>query len=561
MRSLVTFTTCLCLALLSNVGICQPFSFDIPGFDSNRFRITEFASGLNFPVGMVELSDGSIAVLESNGNSFFGSSSGSIVQLTDSNGDGVSDARSILNGAIPGGKTSALRSAGDLMFATGQGTDMTVLAINPTSNALDIVAQIEMDYPPGGWLHPHSALAARQISDGRFELFFQLGSDANFATTTRTVSMNAPFGLNVELAGDALHRLTFDYDVRDGVQNATVTQVATGLRNAAGMAFHPGTGELYLQDNGIDGLQNANEPFSADEINVLRVGGAGITDFGFPQSYTEYRTGNIIGDRDAAPLVAFQPLGDPNSGDEAEGPNDISFGPDSFPLPLRNGLFVGMHGRFSSGGLANEENPLVFVDLRDNSYSHAVGVTEPNVGHLDGILATDDALYLADISPGGGFSTNSANTGVIYRIESLYPTIDEMTTAVNSQSGDLHFDLTDDAVVDAADRDRLITEINGTNAGDSNLDGLFDSSDLVRVFQINAYDDPDFEDVTWESGDWNGDDRVDSSDLIAAFRIGHYRHDAELPRAVPEPRAISVWLALVAMCGILRRSRCRFASN
>ncbi|MFC1759531.1 hypothetical protein ACFL2H_12320, partial [Planctomycetota bacterium] len=373
--------------------------------------------------------------------------------------------------------------------------------------------------------------------------------------STRTVMLDADFGLQADLAGDAMHLLEFDYDVRDGIQNASVRQVATGLRNAAGMAFHPQTDELYLQDNGIDGLQNANEPLSADEINILPNGSDSIVDFGFPRSYTEYRTGDLIGDREAAPLIAFQPLGDPNSGDEAEGPNDISFGllhvvyrfPATFPLPLRNGLFVGMHGRFSSGGRANEENPLVFVDLRDNSYVHAIGVSERNVGHLDGILSTSEALYLADISPGGGFSTNSRNSGVIYRVESLYPTIDEMTAAVNSQSEDLHFDLTKDSVVDSADRDLLITQVNGTFAGDSNLDGQFDSSDLIRVFQIDAYDDPDFANVTWEAGDWNGDATVDSSDLIAAFRGGHYRRGEPLGKVVPEPGSVCLWTVLLML--------------
>ena len=56
-----------------------------------------------------------------------------------------------------------------------------------------------------------------------------------------------------------------------------------GLRNPAGFAFDPNNGDLYLQDNGIDGVVNANEPTSADELNVIaaaQIGGP-IEDFGF----------------------------------------------------------------------------------------------------------------------------------------------------------------------------------------------------------------------------------------------------------------------------------------
>ena len=48
-----------------------------------------------------------------------------------------------------------------------------------------------------------------------------------------------------------------------GVTATNLTQVANGLRNPAGFAFHPSTGDLYFQDNGIDGLTDPNEPLSA----------------------------------------------------------------------------------------------------------------------------------------------------------------------------------------------------------------------------------------------------------------------------------------------------------
>ena len=61
-----------------------------------EFRITVFAKGLNYPLGMVLLDDGSVLVAVTNGSSFFGSTSGSIVRLEDSDGDGVADSQTIL---------------------------------------------------------------------------------------------------------------------------------------------------------------------------------------------------------------------------------------------------------------------------------------------------------------------------------------------------------------------------------------------------------------------------------------------------------------------------------
>ena len=59
------------------------FTLTGPGVDANDFRVTTFATGLNYPVGMSELSDGSILVAVSSGSSFFGSTSGQILRLSD----------------------------------------------------------------------------------------------------------------------------------------------------------------------------------------------------------------------------------------------------------------------------------------------------------------------------------------------------------------------------------------------------------------------------------------------------------------------------------------------
>ena len=58
--------------------------------------------------------------------------------------------------------------------------------------------------------------------------------------------------------------------------------------------------------------------------------------------------------------------------------------------------------------------------------------------------------------------------------------------------------------------------------GDSNLDGYFDSADLVQIFQRGEYEDDVPNNSIWEDGDWNGDGDFTTSDLTKAFQVGTY---------------------------------------
>ncbi len=68
--------------------------------------------------------------------------------------------------------------------------------------------------------------------------------------------------------------------------------------------------------------------------------------------------------------------------------------------------------------------------------------------------------------------------------------------------------------------------------GDSNLDRVFNSSDLVKVFQYGEYEDGIANNSTWFEGDWNGDGDFDSSDLVLAFQLGHYENPSAHERAI-----------------------------
>ena len=64
--------------------------------------------------------------------------------------------------------------------------------------------------------------------------------------------------------------------------------------------------------------------------------------------------------------------------------------------------------------------------------------------------------------------------------------------------------------------------------GDANLDGVFNSRDLVLVFQANEYEDDVDGNSSWSEGDWNGDGDFTSADLVEAFRAATYTN-ASLP--------------------------------
>src|SRR5213592_3175813 len=128
--AVMMFAAFLCLG----TAFAQPFTVQGPGVNTNDFRITTFASGLDFPLGMAKLSDGSLLVAVSQGANFF-NSIGQLLRFADSNQDGVADgAGSVLYTGLPGSQ-SALRVGGNLVFVTGQTKPITVLRTGTSASA------------------------------------------------------------------------------------------------------------------------------------------------------------------------------------------------------------------------------------------------------------------------------------------------------------------------------------------------------------------------------------------------------------------------------------------
>jgi hypothetical protein len=138
--------------------------------------------------------------------------------------------------------------------------------------------------------------------------------------------------------------------------------------------------------------------------------------------------------------------------------------------------------------------------------------------------------------------------------------IDQLSSLVRAGTYDQSFDLNEDQTLDPEDRRIWVEELAWTYYGDANLNGVFNTGDLVHVFKEGEYEDTEVGNSTWETGDWNGDGDFGSGDLVLSFQTGAFEGQPRLPKhpgannSVPEP---SAWLLLAwagwATCGLGRR--------
>ncbi|MCP4195070.1 MAG: hypothetical protein GY768_31100, partial [Planctomycetaceae bacterium] len=96
------------------------------------------------------------------------------------------------------------------------------------------------------------------------------------------------------------------------------------------------------------------------------------------------------------------------------------------------------------------------------------------------------------------------------------------------QANDTTADLNGDGATNDADLTFLVRNLLGSDFGDANLDGRFNSSDLVAIFSAGEYEDAVVGNSGWAEGDWNCDGDFTSTDLIVAFQAGSYSAAATL---------------------------------
>jgi hypothetical protein len=416
------------------------------------FRVTEYTTDVSFPTGLVALSDGSILVAStvatdpSNPNYY--SSTGEILRFTDPSNTGVADNPSgtVLYSGLPGPLDGMVQAGPYIIVTTETGT-ITFLHTGATpSSPLTNAGTINLAFP-ANWEHTTFALAAEPTPGvaGSYNVLFNVGSQYNGAQWdsngdviygSNGIALTEPTTGNVPATGLITSTLSGDsiYMARMTDNNGTpvlthLTQVATGLRNAASMEFDS-AGDLYLADNGIDGNSSGLYGLSTDNLDYIPANeiGVSVPNFGFPVSYTLDNQApgepvTVVNPSErVAPLVSFEPLPDaniPDLGSRAQGAAGFALSPPQFPVALSDGVFIGFHGIFDTGGVANNKNPMVFANLATGNYFDFISNDEPNIGHLDGAVATQNALFVSDIASNGVLFSGTPSSGVIYEIMAI----------------------------------------------------------------------------------------------------------------------------------------------
>lgn len=223
-----------------------------PGFDWNKFadpdNVPEFA--LNYGTGPVSMA------FDSRGRLFVGTYSGKILILLDNNGDGrVDQVKTFATGLVaPLGLE--FRANGDLFMSTNViGGVGRILRLRDTNgdDVADEITTIVDNLPSQG---DHQTNKLKFGPDGL--LYFSQGSSTDAGTPTPIQPPEGP--LNA-----AMLRVNVDSP------NPQVEVVATGLRNAFGMAFHPENNQLFATDIGSGELcqSTPTNPCGGEDLSPL----------------------------------------------------------------------------------------------------------------------------------------------------------------------------------------------------------------------------------------------------------------------------------------------------
>ena len=221
--------------------------------------------------------------------------------------------------------------------------------------------------------------------------------------------------------------------------------------------------------------------------------------------------------------------------------SDLGFGTDEFLRRLAiRGAPLSLTVRSPESTLGQRDFPSAdTTDFIDSSWGE--GGFNIRVSQFVGLLreATNGTATFVGIP--GDFNKN----GILDASD-----VDLLAAEIRLPSGDMDYDLNGDGELTAEDHVSWVHELALTWFGDANLNGEFNSSDLVAVFAAGKYE----RDVvaSWSEGDWNGDGRFGTGDLVAAFEDGGYEQGPRMAvNAVPEPASI-----LILMGGLIGIAFC-----
>jgi glucose/arabinose dehydrogenase len=329
------------------------------------FGISVFAAGLAQPRMMALGPDDQLYVAEREANR--------IVRLPDHDGDGIADGVEVIADNLDA--PSSLIFYRDGTLYVGETTRVLRLSAPDASGVFQQRDVIIQGLPDGG----HSTRTVLFNPDWT-TLFVSVGSSCNVCLERderrATVMRYAPDGSDGRI-------------------------FASGLRNAVGITFRPGTDELWATNNGRDWLGDDQPP---ETIYLVREG----DDAGWPRCHS----GRII-DPDFGSAGACEGVLAPLAEMQAHSaPLGLTFyNGEQFPEHYRGGMFVAFHGSW------NRSNPtgykVVWAPVDDGVpgvlEDFAAGWLRPNGTNwgrpVDVLTASDSALFVSD-----------DGAGIVYRI-------------------------------------------------------------------------------------------------------------------------------------------------
>ena len=151
-------------------------------------------------------------------------------------------------------------------------------------------------------------------------------------------------------------------------------------------------------------------------------------------------------------------------------------------------------------------------------------------------------LAMSPAAPNGDFNMNG-------QLE--VGDMDLLSIEIHSQSNNPDFDLNGDQRVDLDDQSIWLADLAKIWSGDANMDGLFNTGDLIIVLAAGEFEDDIEDNSTWGEGDWNADLDFTTSDLVSALADGGYESGMRPGvAAVPEPSTLL--LCALSLCWVLK---------
>ncbi|HUN43187.1 MAG TPA: sorbosone dehydrogenase family protein [Acetobacteraceae bacterium] len=315
-------------------------------------KVNAFASDLDHPRWIEVLPNGDVLVAESMSadrppRSIFdyamvttmrradamGVSANRITLLRDADGDGVAEVREVFLDGL--NQPFGMALLNDTFYV---GNTDGLVAFPYTPGAMRITAQgrqLATFKPAGHWTR--SLLP----SPDERKIYIGVGSLSNIAD----------FGMEAEEGRAAIH----EFDIASGTDRI----FASGLRNAVGTAWEPGTGVLWTVVNERDGLGDETPP---DYLTSVREGGF----YGWPYCYWGPTVDDRVPQNPAMVAKAITP-------DYALGGHTASLGLCWLPagtLPgFPDGMAIGQHGSWNRSKLSGYK--LVFVPFANGRPSGA----------------------------------------------------------------------------------------------------------------------------------------------------------------------------------------------